>query len=613
LGIPTGSDDVWSNNFNVNIDQSFDVLTLRNTTRARDIATPAMTSNNAPSPYVAAASTISAAGRDAWTAFDRNYSTSTGWQTATSATTGWLSMDFGSGSSTVVDGYTIYGSQTQTLNPRTWALQGSNDNTSWTNLHIVSGAAAIAANSTYSIASIGNSTGYRYYRVNITLNGGGTTVTITELELYEPGTISLSSGGSFIFNSGSISGSVTSTTQGLFAGATNLVQVTATTGSVTLNLSSNATAAVAGNLFLHSGNCNFNLNGFNFSGANLNLATCITKTSSGTITIVGNLIAAQAGGQSGNNALTSTSGNTVVIGNVVGGGGNSNQGINQSVGNLTVIGNITGGTNGNSTGVTLSGVSSQLTVVGNVTGGTTTSAFGISFSGTSGSVTGNVTGGTGANANGINSTGPVTITGNVTGGSNATANGVSTSGNLIVIGSTTAGVGAAINTASSITMNLTGTVTAASTAVGVSSTSTGTVNLSGNMINVGGRQAIHSQNLFIDNTTTTQWRLFTPGSQNKTLYSSDTFPNLPSSTNVRSGSVYGVLNTLSGSMVVPSPSDVRINVPVDNTVGTGTSLTAADFLNEISSSNTAVAQRLRNIATDDTVGSLLTGFNNGGF
>jgi hypothetical protein len=66
-------------------------------------------------------------------------------------------------------------------------------------------------------------------------------------------------------------------------------------------------------------------------------------------------------------------------------------------------------------------------------------------------------------------------------------------------------------------------------------------------------------------------------------------------------------------MVVPSPSDVRLNVPVDNTVGTGTSLTAADFLNEISSSNNAVAQRLRNIATDDTVGSLLTGFNNGGF
>jgi hypothetical protein len=614
LGIPTGSDDVWSNTFNVNIDQSFDVVTLRNTVRARDIATPAMTANNAPSPFVAAASSTTDSTQP-FQVFDRNYNTTTFW--SSNPAPQWLSMDFGSGSAIIIDGYTIYGNNDQTLNPRNWALQGSNNNTSWTDLHIVSGAAAIAASSTYSVASIGNSTGYRYYRVNVSLGGGGTRLRITELELYQPGTITLSSGGSFIFNSGSITGSVTSTTRGLFAGATNLVQVTATTGSVTLNLSSNATAVAQGNLILHSGNCNFNLNGFNFSGANLNLATCITKTSSGTITIVGNLIAAQAGGQSGNNALTSTSGNTVVIGNVVGGGGNANQGINQSVGNLTVIGNITGGTNGSSTGVTLSGVSSQLTVVGNVTGGTTTNAFGISFSGTSGSVTGNVTGGTNASAHGISTSGLVTVTGNVTGN---TANGINTSNTVNITGNVTAGGngrGVGISSATpNLTVNVTGTVTATSTGLGIAiggGTGNQVVNLSGNMINVGGKQAIYSQNLFISNTTTSQWRLFTPGSQNKTLYSADTFPNLPSSTNVRSGSVYGILDTLSGSMVVPSPSDVRINVPVDNTVGTGTSLTAADFLNEISSSNNAVAQRLRNIATDDTVGSLLTGFNKGGF
>jgi hypothetical protein len=610
LGIPTGSDDVWSNTFNVNIDQSFDVVTLRNTTRARDIATPAMTANNAPSPYVAAASTINSAARDAWTAFDRVYTTTTGWQAASATSTGWVSMDFGSGSSTVIDGYTIFGTSTQAVNPRNWSLQGSDDNNSWTNLHIVSGAAAIAASSTYSVASIGNSTGYRYYRVNITLNGGTTPLAFTELELYQPGTVTLSSGGSFIFNSGSISGSVTSTTQGLFAGATNLVQVTATTGSVTLNLSSNASGQIAGNLFLHSGNCNFNLNGQNFSGG-IASAVCINKTSAGTININGNILASTAATAGG---FTSNNGNTVVVGNVTGGSGAT--GISQTLGNLTVIGNISGGTGASTTGVALSGASSQFTVIGNITGGTTTNAFGISFSGTSGSVTGNVTGGTNASAFGISTSGLVTVTGNVTGN---TANGINTSNTVNVTGNITAGAGNAIGISSAtpnLTINVTGTVTATSTATGIAiggGTGIQVVNLSGNMINVGGRQAIYSQNLFISNTTTSQWRLFTPGSQNKTLYSADTFPNLPSSTNVRSGSVYGVSNTLSGSMVVPSPSDVRLNVPVDNTVGTGTSLTAADFLNEISSSNNAVAQRLRNIATDDTVGSLLTGFNNGGF
>jgi hypothetical protein len=613
LGIPTGSDDVWSNTFSVNIDQSFDVVTLRNTVRARDIATPQMTSNSAPSPYVIFASSTSGGSNEPWRAFDRNITpaTNVGWFAASGQLTGSIGVDFGSGSSIIIDSYDLVGYNQQIYNPRNWSLQGSNNSTSWTDLHIVSGATAIGASATYSVGSIGNTTGYRYYRINITLNGGTAPVVLTEVLLYEPNTVSLSSGGSFIFNSGSISGSVTSTTQGLFAGATNLVQVTATTGSVTLNLSSNATAAVAGNLILHSGNCDFNLNGQNFTTAgNTGGTNTITKTSAGTINIVGNLNTTTA-----NNsifALNSSNGNTVITGNISAVGSC----ISQTAGTLTIIGNIVGGQTTSAIGVTLSGGSSILTVIGNVTGGTTTNCYGISFSGASGSITGNVIGGSNSSAFGILPTGPVTITGNVIGNNGA---GVSTRANVSVIGNITAGASngiALFSNTDTFTVNVTGTVTATSTATGIAiggGTGNQVVNLSGNMINVGGRQAIYSQNLFIDNTTTSQWRLFTPGSQNKTLYSSDTFPNLPSSTNVRSGSVYGILNTLSGSMVVPSPSDVRINVPVDNTVGTGTSLTAADFLNEISSSNNAVAQRLRNIATDDTVGSLLTGFNNGGF
>ena len=628
LDFPTASDDIWANNNSINIDQSFEVRSLNNTARARDIATPAMTANNAPSPFVAAAS--NEGGNPAWRAFDR--STGTFWATAGVAT-GWLSMDFGIGSSVVIDGYTIFGGA-QANNPRNWTLESSNDNTNWTIRHTVSGAAAIAGNGTYSIASIGNTTGSRYYRLNVSLNGGAGSLGFNELELYQPGTAALAAGGSFIFNSGSISGSATSTTAALTAGATNLIQVTATTGSVTLNVSSNVTgpAINPSNLILHSGNCDFNLNGQNFTAASTSNAICINKSSAGTITVRGNIFAG-ALGTGNSNGITSTNGNTVVIGNVVGGAGNPNYGILQTAGNITVTGNVVGGLpGGNNEGIRLSGAASQFTIIGNVTGGTTTNTFGINHSGTSGSVIGNITGGSGATAHGISTVGAVTVTGTVTGGAGSGASGIQTTNiltvtgnvnggsggagigptaNVIVIGNVTGGtVGAAISTASNITMTVTGTATAG-TVQAINSTSTGTVNLTGNMINVSGRQAIFSQNLFISNTATSQWRLFTQGGQDKTLYSADTFPNQPTSANVRSGSLFGPANALSGSMVVPSPSDVRVNVLTDNTVGTGQSLTAADFLAAISSSADPFAERLRNVATVDTVGSLVTGLNGG--
>jgi hypothetical protein len=564
-----------------------------------------MTANNAPSPYVAAASTINSATRDAYRAFDRGITDASGWLSANNNSTGWISMDFGSGNSIIIDGYTIFGSGTQNQNPRNWTFEGSNDNVSWTVLQTVTLPSAIAASSTYSVASIGNSTAYRYYRVNITLNGGSTNVAFNELELYQPGTISLASGGSFNFNTAGVTVSATSTSSALSAGATNLITVTATTGTVTLSLGSSVTATIAGNLINHTGNCNFNLNGLNFTSGVFGDRICLNKTSTGTITIVGNVFGNGAVG------INSTNGNTIITGNVAGSSAAS-FGISQTAGNVTVTGNVTGGTGANAYGISLTGAASQFTIIGNVTGGTGTSAFGINFTGTSGSVTGTVTGGVGGAAYGINTSGVINVTGNVIGGNGGA--GIFPSSNITVIGNITGGsANSGIGTNSAISINITGTVTATSTGLGIGSTSTGTVLLTGNMLNVAGRQAIFAQNLFISDTTTTQWRLFTPGGQDKTLYSADTFPNQPSSANVRSGSLFGPSNVLSGSMVVPVPSDVRVNVLTDNTVGTGQSLTAADFLAAISASADPYAQRLRNVATVDTVGSLLTGFNNGGF
>ena len=154
LGFPTVTDEVWANSFNVNIDQSFEVEGLRNNVRARDIATPQMTANNAPSPYVAAVSSLATG--NAFNVFDRNLSGTT-WRAAFN--NGWVSMDFGSGSSIIIDGYTIYGSGVQTENPRNWTFESSNDNINWTIRHTVTLPSAIAASSTYSVASISNTTG----------------------------------------------------------------------------------------------------------------------------------------------------------------------------------------------------------------------------------------------------------------------------------------------------------------------------------------------------------------------------------------------------------------------------------------------------------------------
>jgi YVTN family beta-propeller protein len=227
LGIPTSADDVWANGFTVNMDVNATVISLNTTSRARTIATPQMTANNAPSPFVAAASGL-ADSRQPFQAFDRSYDTVNNYWSAGWPGPQWVSIDFGSGNATIIDGYTIFGNSDATINPNTWQLQGSNDNISWTPLHSVSGS-TIPSSGTYSIASIGNLLAYRYYRINVTAigSGTGTRVRITEIELYQPGTAALAAGGSFNFNTAGVTVSATRTSQG----ASNLFTVTNTTGT----------------------------------------------------------------------------------------------------------------------------------------------------------------------------------------------------------------------------------------------------------------------------------------------------------------------------------------------------------------------------------------------
>jgi hypothetical protein len=431
-------------------------------------------------------------------------------------------------------------------------------------------------------------------------------VNATVISLRNTASAPIVAGGSFNFNTAGVTVSATSTSAALSAGATNLITVTATTGTVTLSLGSAVTGLsnTSTQIINYTGNCNFTLNGVRFNGGNTaNVAVCINKSSTGTITITGDLV----GNTSPNgHALLSTAGNTVVIGNVFGGA--AGFGINQTAGNITVTGNVTGGTGGTVHGISLTGAASQFTINGDVRGGSAASAHGVSFGGTLGTVNGNVTGGGAGLAQGVNTTtGGVNVTGNVIGFVGA---GMLVAGNSTIVGNVFGGaanVGILNNASNTLTVTVTGDVYASTTQAGIALIGTGTqvVNLTGNMYNTLGRSAIWCPNVFISNTATTLWRMDTGGGNYKFLYSADSTPNLPATTDVRFGTTFGPALSLTGTMVTVSAANTRKDVPTDNTVGTG-ELTSADIISGINASSDDLAVRLKNTLTDVTAGNIIS-------
>jgi len=388
-------------------------------------------------------------------------------------------------------------------------------------------------------------------------------VSFTVLTLRSTAGTGITAGGSFNFNTAGVTGTVTSSSP-LVPGATNLIQITATTGIVTISLGGNVTPRATSSdiLINYSGNCNLILSGTNFNGTTNNNTACINKTSAGLITITGNLNGGNSSGNSGAQSFVSTNGNTIIIGNVVGGIGSagSHRGVNQSAGTLTITGNVTGGQS-------------------------TASNQGVLFSGTSLTVTGTILGGIDSNA--INTSAPINnITGNVTGG----------------------GVSGAVSSVANI-INVTGTVTASATSQAISMTNAnGQVYLSGNMVNNNGKMAIYAPIVWLDANNTTQADFFTSGGSPRTLYSEDTFPNMPAEADTRDNIVYGPGSGLTGTLKMPAAADTRSGVVYDNGT-TGTALfTTSLFLTELSSSTVPVAVRMQNLCTPMILGELMEAF-----
>ena len=86
--------------------------------------------------------------------------------------------------------------------------------------------------------------------------------------------------------------------------------------------------------------------------------------------------------------------------------------------------------------------------------------------------------------------------------------------------------------------------------------------------------------------------------------------SLPAQTNVRSSSLYGGTNEFSGSMSVPSTSNVRFGVPVDNITGSAIITPQGIFdyaVSALTGSNT-IGSRLKNISTVQTTAAVIAAF-----
>lgn len=144
---------------------------------------PIMTSNSSPAPYVVTTSSTLGGTWDVYKLFSGTTgSQGTEWAT-NGANTAWVKIDLGSPK--IVTDYKLVGSyQGVSYNPKTWTIQGSNNNADWTTLHSIINETWDSLNQVKNYA-FQNTTAYRYYKIDITANNGSANyVQLNEWTLY---------------------------------------------------------------------------------------------------------------------------------------------------------------------------------------------------------------------------------------------------------------------------------------------------------------------------------------------------------------------------------------------------------------------------------------------
>lgn len=143
---------------------------------------PTLTSNTTPSPYVVSASSGDASGT--YAAFNSFNNDNKGWWSRSGNTNQWLQIDYGEGELKKISKYALTAASTR--GPRTWRIEGSNDTVIWDILDY-------QADVTYPTTGLNGRTEYgidapdyyRYYRIFVESNNGGSSIVITRLELFE--------------------------------------------------------------------------------------------------------------------------------------------------------------------------------------------------------------------------------------------------------------------------------------------------------------------------------------------------------------------------------------------------------------------------------------------
>ena len=189
-----------------------------------------------------------------------------------------------------------------------------------------------------------------------------------------------------------------------------------------------------------------------------------------------------------------------------------------------------------------------------------------------------------------------------------------TSCTINITGSVYAGnLGAGISSNVASTINVNGPIYASNNTPGISLTSTGaTLRVTGPLISSQNNiNPIFSPKIQLISTSTPTYTLETDTFPKEvTFYDVAFTSSLPTQTNVRSASLYGGTNEFSGSMSVPSASNIRYGVPIDATTGSAT-LTPQDIfdyaVSSLTGSNT-IGSRLQNISTVQTTAAIIAAF-----
>ena len=362
-------------------------------------------------------------------------------------------------------------------------------------------------------------------------------------------------------------------------------------------------------------------------------SACFTITGSDFVGITGSIFGGSGSAAVGANkhGLIITNGGTgSIVGNVFGGQINNsatsanNYGIFVITGSVTVTGSLIGGISNECVALSILNGTANISGTLQLNGFASPVIIGagnaqVNFTGTSSPGTStnspyaNVTAiKVAGNNNGvINYNGPVisghvpcirltagTVTVNITGS--------------VLAGGLSSTVDSAIISSVASVINVNGSITAASNTPAIQSTSTsGLVRVTGPLINQGNMNAVYSPRIQWISSSATYYDIQSETFNQDVILYDPSYPiTFPPTSSVRSGSLYGATNQLTGSMIVPSPSDVRYGVPVDNTTGSAT-LTPQDIFDfatqNLTGSNT-IGARLQNISTVQTTAATIAAF-----